>query len=211
MATATETEDVVAQVNVKRLEQAEVRVAIEGITPLIPHKWSEKSLSLMRDKQFGKTVGKHAPKDPKEEAEASIYRLDDGRPGMPATAFKSATVGACALFGRDVTKVVTKQVLHIVGEGLDQLVPIEGMEEMREDTPRNSGGTVDLRYRFQLYPWSAVLVIRFLPQVINASSIAALVDAGGRGGVGDWRPSAPKSSTGTYGQYRVVFEEVSAT
>jgi len=29
------------------------------------------------------------------------------------------------------------------------------------------------------------------------------VDAGGNGGVGDWRPSAPKSLTGTFGRYEV--------
>jgi hypothetical protein len=65
---------------------------------------------------------------------------------------------------------------------------------------------VDLRYRNYFFPWKAVLNIRFISDAIDADSILALVDAGGRGGVGDWRPSSPKSATGTYGQYRVDVE-----
>ena len=43
----------------------------------------------------------------------------------------------------------------------------------------------------------------FLEKPIDADSVVALVDAGGRLGVGDWRPSSPKSATGIYGQYKV--------
>ena len=32
---------------------------------------------------------------------------------------------------------------------------------------------------------------------------AALVDAAGIGGVGEWRPTSPKSATGSYGTFRV--------
>jgi hypothetical protein len=199
-----------ATVHIDRLKEAEIRVPVKGITPLISHKWSEKALKQMRDKQFGKQVStKHAPKNPEEEAEQALYRLGDGSYAFPATAFKAAAVNACSLFGKDVAKVVTKQVLHVVGEGPEQLVKIEGEKHLREDTPRISMGKVDLRYRYQIWPWSAILTVRFLPQVLSADSLVALIDAGGRGGIGDWRPSAPKSSTGTYGQFVVTDEEVS--
>lgn len=205
LAPVAELEVPARALQLERLAEAEIEVNILGMTPLIPHKWSEKSLSQMRERQFGSQVrGKLPPKNPSEEAESSLYRLDDGSPGMPATAFKAAAVGACALFGKEVTKVLTKQVLHVVGEGAGQLVAIKGELLMREDTPRNAGGTVDLRYRYQIWPWSTVLVVRFLPAVLSGESVIALLDAGGRGGVGDWRPSAPKSSTGTYGQFRVA-------
>jgi hypothetical protein len=195
-------------IQLRRLSQAEVSIAIEGVTPVIPHRWSEKSLRLMRDKQFSVAGGarqRKEPKNPEEEAEQSCYWLDarHTKPGMPAVAFKAAMVGACRFF-EEPSMTLAKLLFYVVGEGPDQLIPIEGDMTMREDTPRNSGGTVDLRYRYQIWPWSASLTVRYLANQIDAASVANLVDAAGKLGVGDWRPSAPKSSTGTYGQWRVV-------
>jgi hypothetical protein len=180
-----------------------IEVPIAGLSPVIPHKWSEKALKMMRDKQSGsKARAKHDPKVPEDEAEASLYRLSDGRPGMPATAFKAATIGA-ARFYEGVTMTSLKSALFVAGHGEDQLVPISGEAVLREDTPRNSGGTSDLRYRYSFWPWSAVLQVTYIRALIDAESVVNLVDAGGNGGVGDWRPSAPKSMTGTYGRYEV--------
>jgi hypothetical protein len=197
--------DVSQVVRLTRIEKQTIEIPIVGITPLIPHKWSEKAKRMMREKQSAPTKAraKLAAKDAAEEAEASLYRLPDGRPGMPATAFKAATVGGARFYGKDVTIVMQKISLFVLGEGDDQLVPIVGDMTMREDTPRNAGGVVDLRYRYSFWPWSAVLSVQFIPSAIDAESVVNLIDAGGNGGVGDWRPSAPKSLTGTFGRYRV--------
>lgn len=182
-----------------------IQVPIEGVSPLIPHKWAEKSLRLMRDKQMNPTSvrAKHDAKDPEAEAETSLYRLDDGRPGMPATAFKAATVAASRFYGKDVTIVSLKAALFMIGQGDDQLIPIDGEMKIREDTPRNSNGGADLRYRYAFWPWSAILEVQYIPTLIDTESVINLIDAGGNGGVGDWRPSAPKSMTGTFGRYQV--------
>jgi hypothetical protein len=200
------TEAAKGPVVLKRLDDAELEIHIEGMTPLIPHKWSDKALRLMRDKQTGEqgqVRAKREAKDPKAEADGATYWMADGTPGMPATAFKAATVDACRFF-QGVTMVDAKQMLFVVGDGPDQLIAVHGEQELREDTPRNATGVADLRYRYQYFPWRATLVVRFMPSMITPASVVALVDAGGRGGVGDWRPSAPKSKTGTYGTYRVV-------
>jgi hypothetical protein len=187
----------------QRLDDAEIELNIEGMTPLIPHRWSEKALKMMRDKQFGKPTAGRQPKNAEEEAEASCYWVDKGQAGMPATAFKAATIDAARFFtGIHMSEL--KGTIFVVGTGLDQLVPIKGDPVMREDTPRNSNGGSDLRYRYQFLPWSATLTVRFMPTMLTPESVVALVDAGGRGGVGDWRPNAPKSKTGTYGTYRVI-------
>ncbi|OBE98520.1 hypothetical protein A5731_22765 [Mycolicibacterium conceptionense] len=188
------------------MERETIEVPIVGVSPLIPHAWSEKAKGMMRAKQTSPTTAraKLAPKDANAEAEASLYRLDDGRPGMPATAFKAATVAASRFYGKDVTLVSLKAALFVNGDGDDQLVPILGEMTRREDTPRNSGGSADLRYRYAFWPWSAILTITFLPAIIDAESVVNLVDAGGNGGVGDWRPTAPKSLTGTFGRYQVA-------
>jgi hypothetical protein len=178
-------------IELRRLEDLVIEVPVVGITPLIPHKWSEKAKMMMpgHPSSFEKVKEKKGVRKPEEEAEGCIYRLPDGRPGMPATAFKAA-----------------KQLMHVIGEGPDQLVPVEGEPVLREDTPRNSNGGADLRYRYMFVGWRAVLRIRYVPSSITAGSVVTLVDAAGRGGVGDWRPSAPKSATGTYGTWRVDTE-----
>lgn len=182
------------------------RIPVRGLSPLIMHAWSEKALGMMREKQAGNRSRKKLnPKIAEDEAEAATYRLPDGRPAMPATAFKSAIVGASRLFD-GLTLVETKQLLFVEGEGADQLVPIEGDSYIREDTPRIGMGTTDLRYRPCFPEWAAELKVTFVPQRIDLESILNLVNAAGLGGVGEWRPSAPKSLTGTFGRFEVNVE-----
>lgn len=193
-----------ATIHLDPIERRYVDIAIEGISPLIVHKWSEKAKGLMRDAQSGSKVrAKREPKVPEIEAEAALYRLPDGRPAFPATAFKAASVGAVRLF-QGITMTATKAALFIHGEGPDQLVPLDGEMTLRQDTPRNATGVADLRYRYAFFPWSTILRVEYLPALIDEISVVRLVDAGGNGGVGDWRPSAPKSATGTFGRYRVT-------
>lgn len=190
-------------ITIERLGRETVEIPVIGISPVIPHKWSEKALRMMRDAQSGsKARAKKEPKIPKDEAEGSLYRLPDGRPGFPATGFKASIVGAARLFD-GVTMTSLKSGLFVEGEGPDQLVPLEGEMLLREDTPRNANGVADLRYRYQFFPWSVTLRVTFLPALMDVRSVYALVDAAGNGGVGDWRPSAPKSQTGTFGRFEV--------
>jgi len=192
-------------ITLPRIKRNIITVPIIGVTPYIPHKWSEKSLGMMRDKQFQtKKIAPRAAKNPADEAYASTYWMEDGSLGAPATAFKGAMVGACRIFGSDVFPMTKAKIaLHVIGTGAEQLVPIVGEYEMREDTPRNSGGTVDLRYRNYVTSWVIDLEINYVVNMIDDEGVVALVDAAGLGGIGDWRPSAPKSNTGTYGQFRV--------
>jgi hypothetical protein len=193
-----------AEVKLERVQRAVANIEVVGVSPVIPHKWSEKSLRLMREAQSGTTVkAKREPKLPEEEGEAALYRLPNGEPGMPATAFKAAMVGAIRLFS-GITMVQAKASIFVLGEGPDQLVPISGEMKLREDTPRNANGNADLRYRYAFFPWSAVVQVEYLTTLVDESSVVALLDAAGNGGIGDWRPSAPKSHTGTFGRFRVA-------
>lgn len=216
-STATSADDEFPQpkiIELRRIEDQVLEVAIIGVTPLIPHKWSEKSLGMMRDKQMSSSATartRKEPKNPDQEAEDSCYWLDvkddDGslvrKGAIPATAFKAAMVGACRFY-EGITMVGAKLLFYVEGEGPDQLVPINGDPVRREDTPRNTGGTADLRYRMMFFPWSATLRVHYLPSMIGPDSVYALVDTAGKGGVGDWRPSSPKSATGTFGQFTLA-------
>ena len=194
-------------IQLRRIDQAVVLVNIEGTTPVIPHRWSEKAIRMMAEKQAQTGVKqKRDAKDPEQEAEDSCYWVETpaGRKAaLPATSFKAAMVGACRFFD-GLTMTTAKLLFYVEGDGPEQLVPIDGDGIMRTDTPRNATGVADLRYRYSFHPWSAQLRIRFLPSVITQDSVLTLLDGAGYGGVGDWRPSAPKSATGTFGQFRVV-------
>jgi hypothetical protein len=202
------TQEPAAPVRLRRLTRVDYVVPVQGTAPLIVNRWSEKARQMMLDKQQTSAREKKAPKDPVENYEASRYRFPDGRDGFPATAFKAAIVHAGRLF-EGVTQVALKQMVLVLGEGQDDrgdaLVPIEydGIR-MREDTPRNANGVADLRYRAQYDGWRATFTVRTIKGQFDEESILALVDAAGVGGIGEWRPTSPKSATGSYGTFEVV-------
>lgn len=206
-AGTTKSGDGSGRITLTRLVEETLEVEIEGITPYIPHKWSEKAKAMMPGHPDKARVREaKGVREPEAEADACVYRLADGRVGIPATALKAAMVDACRHFD-GVTMKEAKLQFYVVGEGPEQLVPLTaGEPHLREDTPRNANGGADLRYRYEYRDWRAKPQIRYLASRLDQESVVALLDAGGRGGVGDWRPSAPKSATGTFGMFRVVTE-----
>lgn len=192
--------------SLRRLERVVFEVPIQGTAPLIVNRWSEKAKAQMLSAQMTRARTKREPKDPVANFEASRYRFDDETDGFPATGFKAAIVHATRMFD-GITQVLVKQTVIVIGQGPNQLIPLTyGEMTMREDTVRNATGVADLRYRAQYWPWSAVLRVRTIAGQFDQESILSLVDAAGIGGVGEWRPTAPKSATGTYGCFEVVSE-----
>ena len=194
-----------AAIDLHRIKRSTTVVRIEGISPLIAHRWTEKARRQMLDKQRGVPVDKKAPKDPEADFDACRYKLPDGTDGFPVVAFKAAIVNAVSLF-ENVTKVLAKQSIFVAGHHeAPDLVPLllKDAPVMREDSVRISG-TADLRYRPEYWPWSADLHITYIDNVFTPEAVLALVDAAGLGGVGEWRPSAPRSYTGTYGRFEVA-------
>lgn len=179
-----------------------VEVPIRGKTELIMHRWSDKAKKMMLDKQMGKKVKKE-PKDPEQDYQDSIYYDDDGKYAMPSGAFKTAIVDACRNFD-NITMTQAKRIVWIEGEW----VPIEGEPRMREDPVRIGPGTADIRYRAGFKEWSAVLPVRFVSSQITLESVINLVEWAGLEGVGEWRPSAPKSKSGTFGVFSVDIDKL---
>jgi hypothetical protein len=193
----------IPSVTIRRLQRVVHEVPIIGTSPLIVNRWSEKSKEMMLAAQQSTARAKKSPKDPVANFEASKYKMEDGRDGFPSAAFKAAIVHAARLFD-GITITSLRQCVVVLGEGEDQLVPLTyGAVTMREDTPRNATGVADLRYRAQYNDWSATLMVRTIAGQFDAESLLALVDAAGIGGVGEWRPTSPKSATGTYGCFEV--------
>lgn len=190
-----------AIISIDRIPQETIRVPLLGVSPLITHKFSEKSKKKMLDTTQGRSTPKE-PKDPQAEYEACLYRLAEGY-GMPADAFKDATVGAARFYGKELSMTALNQFIFVTGEVGDdgrQLVQIEGEPRMREDVVRVGRGGTDLRYRPEFYPWSAKLDVTYFSNAITRETVLSAIDAGGLAiGVGDWRPERK----GTFGTYRI--------
>lgn len=191
-----------ADIQIDQIAAETLRVPIIGTTPLIVHRFSEKAKKKMLDDMQGKKTPKQA-KDPQAEYDAAFYRLTNGDYGLPAIAFKLATVGAARFYGKNVTMTALKQFLFFqgeVGEDGRALVRIEGEPRMREDVVTVGRGGTDLRYRPEFLEWRTVLEVTYVKSALTRNSVISLIDAGGMGvGVGEWRPE----KDGDFGTYRV--------
>jgi len=193
-------------ITVRPLKIERMKVEIVGRTPLIVHNWSEKSRAILAGDEPKVQAKKRPPRCESREHdyEASRYRLEDGSDGFPAVAFKAAIADAFRFFeGSGIKKVNLKQSVFVRGEGPAQLVRIVGEPEMREDVVRIGMAQTDLRWRAQYWPWSVVLDIEYMPSMIGAEALVNIINAAGYGGVGEYRPSSPKSATGSYGMFEV--------
>lgn len=192
-----------AEINIQRLGRSVAEVHVIGTAPLIINRFSEKAKQQMLDAQQGRKSLKE-PKDPEKLFDAARYKFSATQDGVPAVSFKAALVGAARYFGKELSMTFLKQAMFVMGEGDDMLVPIESNgPKMREDNVRNESGVADLRYRPEYWPWSATLRVVYLPTSLTLDSVAALVDAAGIGGIGEWRPASKKSATGMYGTFTI--------
>lgn len=170
-------------------------VVIEGTTPLITHKWSEKAKKMMLDKQQKKAVEREA-KDIDIEFHSSYYRLPDGGYGFPAIGVKMAMVRAGKLLGVAMTD--SRCAFHVDGE----FIKIEGSEpEAREDMVRLSSGVADIRYRAQFTNWKSTITLSFNSNLISLDDLKVFLESAGFSvGIGEWRPE----KNGRSGMFRVV-------
>ena len=186
----------------QKIKVEQTTVKIRGLSPLIMHRWSEKARKEMLDKQMKKTVKKEA-KAPEEQYEASVYKLDDGRIGFPADAFKQSMIRGAKQIGLVMTDARTSFFVH--GEYCTrddrELVPLTGDITPREDMVRLNGTTADIRFRGQVIQWEADLKISYNSSITSLDHIVNMLQAAGYGvGVGEWRPE----KNGTFGRFEVV-------
>jgi len=174
-----------------RLNRETIRVRVKGMSPLLVHRFSEKSKRIMLESMQGRKNPKE-PKNPEEEYRAAAYRFPDGGFGFPAIGVKAAMVSA-GRFYKGVTMVALRQALFVDGElGNDnqKLIRIIGDDPiMREDVVRVGMSGTDLRYRPQWTEWAADIEITFFTGMLDRSAVLSLLDAAGTGvGIGEWRP-----------------------
>lgn len=185
-----------APIVIPEIKVEAVTVRIEGRSPLICHKWSEKAKKEMLAKQMGKARVKKEPKNPEAEYESSLYEHPNGGYGFPAVAFKKAMTAACR-YVEGVPMTFARGSFFVEGE----LVEVEGEPDIREDMVRLNGSTADIRYRGEFKTWTAELMITFNASAVTAEQVVNLLNIAGYSvGIGEHRPE----KDGPYGRFRVV-------
>lgn len=174
-------------------------ITLVGDSPLIVHKWDEKSKRMMLDKQMKKAKSGKQAKNPQDDYEATMYRFPDGGHGFPAAGFKASAVNACRQID-GIAMTEARGAFQVVGD----LIRLKCSEPvMREDMVRIGMGTSDIRYRAMYETWEADIIIRYNADFMSADQIVNLFNtAGFCSGIGEWRPSSPKCA-GSFGMFHV--------
>ena len=176
------------------MQRRVAKIRIVGDSPLVVHAFSEKAKQAK------------AIRDPEADFNEARYRLEDGRDGFPATAFKQAAVNA-ARYVDGLTMTELWGAFHVcLGQ---ELVAIDGPEpRMREDCVRVGGkgpgtGAADLRYRPEYFPWSVDLDIVYNERAVSVEQIINLFSIAGFAiGLGENRPQ----KKGQWGMFHVAAE-----
>lgn len=200
---------------IPQIELREAVLGIVGISPLITHAWSEKAVKLMEQKQQKIAGEQKQARNPVEEFRAAAYVFpgsewtgnddEDWKPGkfcLPASAFKHVFLYGVSQLG-DTKNMPKTQATGWVFPVEDPTLNFSSVTH-RVDVGRIGQGTATPVYRPQFNDWSVDLKVSFNARAITVEQVVSLFDLGGfSGGIGEWRPSAPKNKSGNYGRFRV--------
>lgn len=191
-----------------------VEFKIVGTSPYVQGSFSSKAQQMMKDTQMqGSTSRKGKKKEPRKfdeaEFEGALHRSTEGWPGIPANAFRQASISACRLAGFKMT--IAKLSIFIEHDGYDRdgvtgLIKItKGKPEHFESVGRNADGGVDLRVRAKWQPgWEATLRIRFDADQFTVGDVANLIHrVGEQVGIGCGRPDSRESGGVGWGCFRI--------
>lgn len=187
------------------------RIGVIGTAPLITHRFGEKAIRMIQEKQAGavKRAGREA-RDPEADVASAAYMIEGAfgeegaRYGVPTAGFKHAAV-ACGRHVADTNMTKLKQQFFIVPD-VGRLTEIWFEEVTSEtDVVRLQGQTADLRYRPYFHGWHCCLTVRFWRNVISAEQVIQFLELGGSiDGICEWRQG--KHNSGWAGGYSLISE-----
>jgi hypothetical protein len=177
-----------------------MKVRITGESPLIFHKWDEKAIRMILDKQMKKASKGRDVRDPEKDAEGSFYTDADGFIAMPARNIKQAIVGS-ARFLQGIPMTILRGTIFVHGDkdGFIQVL-VNGKKMtvtqfkktkdwMRQDMVTVGMGTADIRFRGQVKDWAMDILIEYDADILSAEQVLNLLQrAGFSQGLGEWRP-----------------------
>jgi hypothetical protein len=199
---------VITRMEIPQLEIKQAVLRVQGISPLIMHKWSEKAEEMLAGVVTGAPKAQRGNVVPEESWRDAAYvisgkeDMEDWKPGkyyFPAAAFKHAFLYGCAQI-KDVKNFPKSQATGWVYIDNDPVLEFESVD-LRRDIGRKP---VQPIYRPQFNNWGCELFIGYNARAISIEQIVSLFDLGGfSGGIGEWRPSSPINKSGSFGRFRI--------
>lgn len=187
-----------------------IALRLEGISPLMQHKFSEKSRRAIEEKQTAVDAvrGPREPKDYEAEYNAARYLSREGWDGVPCRQVRASMIRACAnVEGMDMTRA--KSAFFLDADGFDvtdgtPLIKIEGGEPIHDTRPVAIVNTFDLRNR-PLYPdWALEITLNYDADLCSETDVVNLLSRAGLTiGIGELRPFGKKGFGGDYGRWEV--------
>ncbi len=165
----------------------EIKVKIEGVSPLLMNKFTVTQQKSTRAKKVY---------DPKEESERKTYRTDKGKLCLPGNHFKASMIKA----GTDFKMVGKKTYKEYVKAGVfiePELIVLTPQKYTIHEEPVVIARARVMSWRPRFDKWSCEFVIEITDEMINSSTLKEILEAAGKyKGVGDHRPE--------YGRFEVV-------
>lgn len=190
----------------------EFTIPIRGIAPLVISAMSAKVLQAIAGSGKGSRGSaklKKAMDAPEVQYNASRYISTEGWDGVNAASFRAAIIDAARMVD-GVTMTALKQAVFICADGQTeegvQLVRIHGERTMFSNVCRTKGRERQFcpRYRPRYEPWACHLRMRVNGHLLTRDSAVNLVALAGQFcGVGEWRPTATESKTGSFGLWEI--------
>lgn len=209
MATTEAKETKTIQISSPNFKIIELR--IDGETPLVQHKFSEKAKNqIIATQQAGSQAkGKRVrePKDFDAVYRGAMHVSKEGWCGIPAGAFRNAMISACRTVGYKMTHA--KLAAFVLADGIEvddatPLIRIYGEPKKHTAYARNDNGSVDIRVRPMWETWHAFVRIRFDSDMFSESDVINLMmRVGMQVGIGEGRPDSKNSGGMGWGTFSI--------
>ena len=191
---------------------------IRGTAPLVIHKFSQKAIKAIRDKQeLGSLANKNkgrAAKDFNDCFNQARHISTEGWDGFPAGAIRAAMIDACKLCGFKMT--LAKLSIFVHADGFDNtegtpLIRIVGPAPRQLESMVRigiGGATTDIAVRAQWLEWGARLRIEFDADQFSVTDISNLLArVGMQVGICEGRPGSKNSAGMGWGTFRICMDE----
>lgn len=187
------------------------QIFLQGTSPYVQNKFSQKAREQMKEKQMAGSQGKkgkaRAAKDFNLLYEQAIHRSAEGWKGIPAPSFRNAMISACRIIGFAMTRAKLSVFIEADGYDADDgtpLVKILGEPRVHEALVRNETGVADIRWRPMWIEWSAQVRVRWDAGQFSAQDVVNLLArAGAQVGIGEGRPDSKNSNGMGWGLFEV--------
>ena len=204
------------RVVIQPLEMQIVRMKIIFTKPYLQLRFSEKNKNKILKTMSEPTIqGRSSKKDRQardyaDDFDQAQYRDDKGCFGIPAAAFRNASIDACrSIPGMAMTNA--KQTYFALEDTFDakDLTPLvmitKGKPKVHTAAVRNANGSTDIRVRAIFWPCECILRVKFNSRMFDVSSIVNMtIHAGELVGVGEGRPNSRKSYGTGMGHFNVL-------